>query len=114
MWKPSGIAAVATQTDSLSCLDTVANLDERAVLGEVGIRRNRVVCVTNLDPVGLSLTRLAVTKLHAYLGNDSCPRSSDGGADGHDKIIGILVGTVVAAGRAIRLTDKMSGANRIR
>ena len=56
MGQPSRVAAIAAQSDRLPCLDTVADPDQRAVLGEMGVSRNRVVGVAYLDPVGFAFS----------------------------------------------------------
>jgi len=114
MGQASRVATIAAQPDGLTCLYAVADPDQRAMLGEVGVSRNRVVGVAYLDPVGFAFSRLAVAKLHANLGNDPRPRRGDCRADRHYEVISILVRAAVAAARAIGLTDVVAGTSRIR
>jgi len=97
MGQPSGISSVAAQADWLSSDDMITDLNEGTVLSEVGVSGDGAICVANLEPFGLALSRLAVAKLHAYLSHHAGACCSHRRADGHNKVIGILVGTVVAA-----------------
>ena len=95
--QPPGIARVAAQADGLSGNHAITDLDQGAVRGEVGIGSDRSIGVTNLDPVGLTLPGLTVNELHSYLSHHSRACGGHGCADRHDKVIGVLVGTPVAA-----------------
>ena len=95
MGQPSGISGVAAQADRLSSDDAVTNANERTALGEVGVSGDGAIRMANLHPVGLAFSRLTVAKLHAYLRHHAGPCRAHRCPDGHDEVIGILVGTLV-------------------
>ena len=72
MRQPAGIPGVAAQANGLSSDDMVTNLDEGSTFGEVGVRGDGPIGVADFDPIGLTLSRLPIPKLHPYLGHHSC------------------------------------------
>jgi hypothetical protein len=63
----------------------------------MGVRRDGPVGVADLDPIGLTLSPLAIPKLHPYLRHYSCASRCHSCANGHDEVIGVLVRTAVTA-----------------
>ena len=98
----------------VSACGLVSCLDEDTVCSEMGVRSDRPIRVTNLDPVGLTFPGLAVAKLHACFCHDPGPRGSHGCSDGHDKVISIFVGTAMATDRAVSLTHRIRRIHGIR
>src|SRR3954447_10042787 len=97
MWQASGISGIAAQRDRLPSEDLIAELYEGAALCEVPVMSEAAVRMPNLDPVGLVFPMLTVAKLHPYVSHDAGPCGSHRRADGHNEVIGILVGTPVTA-----------------
>ena len=95
MGQTTSVSCVSAQANRLSSDDMITDLDESTVLGQVGVSRDRAVYVANLHPIGLAFTRLAIAELHAYLSNHARSCCGHRRADGHGKVIGIFVGTLM-------------------